>query len=103
MRLTLSEYFHFVETTRLALLPREVREFVLEGYLCTEYDGCFWLGEEPHSPCHVSNGRAVCTPRVCGDVTLWFLYGKLHRLGGPAVEYIDGRREYYEYGFRIYP
>ena len=35
------------------------------------------------------------TVKVYSDCTEWFLNGKLHREGGPAREWADGRRYWY--------
>jgi len=38
------------------------------------------------------------TPTHFPDKIVWSLNGKLHRIGGPAIEGADGREEWYEHG-----
>lgn len=40
------------------------------------------------------------TVKVYDYKTVWYLDGKLHRLDGPALEYIDGHKEWFIEGQR---
>jgi hypothetical protein len=38
--------------------------------------------------------QPICTINEYGD-KFWYLHGKLHREGGPAVEYTDGTKKWF--------
>jgi hypothetical protein len=62
--------------------------------LCIDtYGNKYWVNELGQY--HLENGPAV--EWVNGDKE-WYLNGKLHRDDGPAIDYVNGRKEWFKHG-----
>ncbi len=48
---------------------------------------------------HRYDGPAV---ECAGGHKEWWLYGKLHREDGPAIEFVNGRKEWWQHGKYLY-
>jgi hypothetical protein len=49
----------------------------------------------------MKNYDSIYTSSLTGNKSYW-LSSKLHRLNGPAIEYLDGSKKWYINGERIY-
>lgn len=90
--------------TRIGRLPRDIRKYILEPYLCEETRGptttmISMLGVE-HSPYREVDGcliRIPSTVNTQSDLRRWTRYGVPHRRGGPAI-LSNGDIYWYKYG-----
>jgi hypothetical protein len=63
-----------------------------DEYYCESNDGYF---HTCNGNFHRDNGPAI---EYADGKRMWYQYGRLHRLDGPAIEYTNGKRMWYQYG-----
>jgi len=76
---------------------KEVKKITREGYeFKKDREGVkhWFLNGRPHR----EGGPAL---EFASGTNMWFMYGWLHREDGPAIEWADGIKEYYLNGFKV--
>lgn len=71
---TLEDFQELRSASRLALLPEDIVQYILLGYLCVRNNDCYTLFGRKHSPQRIEAGRVITEP---ADKD-YYCHGALH-------------------------
>ena len=83
-------------------MEEQIQEFLFEEDIPSDFTGNVKVGNL-ESICHFVNGKrhrldGPAEEEYITGTNIWYKEGKIHRIGGPAIEYTDGSREWFVEG-----